>query len=186
MRAIIRTVVEVAAPLLLLLAAAQSPAAEANTAVATKDLARGKSLRITMIHEPGFINMKGEDGLVKPTSQWSGFLVDLLRRVSTEAGFTYTLHSPSGNGGALCAPTNLTGPARQAFYATQYNCGQADTETQETDVYWGMYYMTNGRIARGTLFTIPYLSDAGLSMLTVAEAEPSWTSEATKIFKPCE
>eukprot|EP01047_Picozoa_sp_COSAG01_P047529 COSAG01_NODE_4550_length_4932_cov_2.492862_1_plen_187_part_00 len=115
-----------------LLIAAAATAAEA---VAVKDLVRGKSLRITMIQEPGFINMLGADGFVKPTSQWSGFLVDLLRRVSTEAGFSYTLHSPSGNGGALCAQTNLTGKARQAFYSTQYNCGQADTETAHTDLY---------------------------------------------------
>jgi hypothetical protein len=170
-----------AAALVLLTLSCAVPAAAAGTG----DLS-GQTLRITMIHEPGFVDMLGPDGFVKPTAEWGGFLVDLLARIASEAGFTYTLHSPSGSNleGGLCAPTNLTGPARQAFYATQYNCGQRDTEIGNSDVYWGMYYITSGRIKRGTLFTTPYLSDKGLSMLTSAKAEAGWTDEIYKLFKP--
>jgi hypothetical protein len=166
-----------------LAASASAPIAVASAAPLLGDL-RGKHLRVTMVQEDGFVNMLGSDGLLLPPEKWSGFLVDVLLRVSQEAGFNYTLQPPTGNHSGFCLPTNLTGAARAAFYANQYNCGQGDAEDNVTDVLWGMYYSTRQRMARGISFTVPFASDKGLSMLTKAKVQPSWSQEATKIFKP--
>jgi hypothetical protein len=167
-----------------LVASASAPISVSASAASLLGDLRGKHLRVTMVQEDGFVNMLGSDGLLLPPAKWSGFLVDVLLRVSQEAGFKYTLQPPTGNHSGFCLPTNLTGAARAAFYTNQYNCGQGDAEDNATDVLWGMYYATRQRMARGISFAVPFASDKGLSMLTKAKVQPSWSQEATKIFKP--
>jgi hypothetical protein len=146
----------------------------------------GVNLRLTLIHEEGYTNMLGDDGLLLPTEEWSGFLIDLLLRVSEHSGLKYTLHSSSGNYSDYCAPSNLTGAARAAFYAKQYNCGQGDAVNNATDVLWGMYYVTRFRMDSGFTFTVPFAADKGLTMLTSAGSPPTLYEESLKIFRPFE
>ncbi len=143
----------------------------------------GVNLRLTLVHEEGYVNMLGDDGLLLPVEEWSGFLIDMLQRVSEHSGLNYTLLSPSGNS-SYCTPSNLTGAERAAFYATQYNCGQGDAELNATDVLWGMYYMTRFRMERGITFTVPFAADKGLSMLASSATPPTYYDEAVKIFRP--
>ena len=45
-----------------------------------------------------------------------------------------------------------------------YLCGEQDVHTLGlTDAYWGMYYITNTRSVKN-LFTMPFISDVGLTI----------------------
>ena len=50
--------------------------------------------------QSNFMNMQQDKSTLRlaPPSQWDGFIVDMIEWVSERAGFTYSLHSPSGIG----------------------------------------------------------------------------------------
>ena len=102
--------------------------------------------------------------------------------VATHANFTYTLHSPSGLG-EDCVSDGTQYGAGAAQYAAQYNCGVNDVvDLNRTDMYWAMYFVTVPR-QRKAIFTQPFVSDVGL-IVACPKEDPTWWSEATKIFAP--
>ena len=92
-----------------------------------------------------------------------GFVVDMLEWVAQRAGFTYTLHAPTGNGSHCKASAGVTSLDQ---YAGQYNCGQDDvTELGLTDVYWGAFTrLFPARVHRTCIFDdhLPQVLSRGL------------------------
>ena len=136
----------------------------------------GYHLNFTVIHEPPYVDCGLNDGVILPKSQWSGYMVDMISQISNRAGFTYELFLPSGNG-ANCF---LDGSSN----ANNYGCGQNDAiSLNSTDAYWSLYYITTARQNAGTLFTLPFLTNQGLGILTKT-AGKSFFEEITLIFSP--
>lgn len=126
----------------------------------------GQHFRITVVEQDGYVDMKEEaDG----TLSYSGYLLDILRELSREdrGNFTYTLLTASGYGSG-CSPRlefdgNSTEDHPDVFhprYRSQYQCAEADVNDRplssySTDFYWGVFYITPGRLQVNT-FTVPY------------------------------
>jgi hypothetical protein len=55
-------------------------------------------LHITTINNVGFADMIDGNGAFKPQMEWDGLMPDMIKWVARHAGFTYTLHSPTGEG----------------------------------------------------------------------------------------
>jgi len=138
----------------------------------------GEHFNFTMIHSPPFVNMGASNGVILPSSDWTGYLVDMIKVISHYADFTYTLQPPSGNGSSCVANgTSLE-------WAYSYRCGEEDTyELNYTAGYWAMYYETPNRMEQGTLFTTPFMTNNGLGLL-VQLPELSFLNVITRISKP--
>jgi hypothetical protein len=110
------------------------------------------------------MNMLNADGELLPVSEWTGFQRDVIEEVSRRAGFTYTLHSPSGDGPS-CARNEDDSKKEPKDYAGAYKCGEEDVyNLTRTHAYWAQYYITPSRL-RKSIFTVPVLSDVGLTLL---------------------
>lgn len=120
------------------------------------------------MHENKFCEMlNATTGELLPAAEWTGMLPEMLVWISAQAGFTYTLSPPSGNGSACHAPVGDT-PSWLA-YATQYQCAEADvTELGISDVYMGVFYVTQPRLEQG-LMTTPFDGHAGLALFQVEQ-----------------
>ena len=109
----------------------------------------GLHLHVTAIFDPAFVNnlRNPNDSLsangsasavandmLLPQAKWDGFVMDMFEWLAAHAGFTYTLHTPSGLG-ADCVNNSGAMP-----FVGQYKCGQNDViELNITDVYLGMF-----------------------------------------------
>lgn len=143
----------------------------------------GYHLNITVVHEPPYVDVGLNDGTLLPKSYWSGYMIDMIRQLSTRAGFTYELFLPSGNGPS-CTTNNPKNLERNVLNARNYVCGQEDSLSLNiSDAYWSLYYVTTARQEAGTLFTLPFLSNQGLGILTKI-APTSFYDEITLIFSP--
>ena len=92
--------------------------------------------------------------------------------ISNKAGFTYTLHLPSGMGSKCTNPmTSANKPYHSSTWASQYTCGEQGVDENRTHAYWGMYYYTKGR-AEKNLMTVPFINNVGLD-LGVSAKPPS-------------
>ena len=60
-----------------------------------------------VIHSPPAIDVGLQDGVILASSEWTGYLIDMLSTISDLANFTYTLQLPSGAGSSC----NATGTA---------------------------------------------------------------------------
>jgi len=119
----------------------------------------GEHFKITVIHSPPAIDVGLQDGSILASSEWKGYLIDMLRTISDLANFTYTLQLPSGAGSSCKA----NGTASD--WAFQYGCGQEDVLNYNTsDAYWGTYYITQARLDAGTLFTAPFMTNVGVTL----------------------
>jgi hypothetical protein len=139
-------------------------------------------LHITTVHDSVAMNMGlTADGML-PWTEWTGFQRDVIDWVATHAGFTYTLHSPSGDGPAC--PRKKDGSKLLLHqYAGNYNCGGDDVYTNnQTHVYWAQYYITPWRLGN-SLFSVPVLSDVGLSLLMKPSVQSIW-SKALFLYTP--
>mmetsp|Transcript_1939 Transcript_1939/g.5711 ORF Transcript_1939/g.5711 Transcript_1939/m.5711 type:complete len:733 (-) Transcript_1939:1908-4106(-) len=116
-----------------------------------------------------------------PESEWRGFLVDVLNWIAQKANFSYTLQAPSGTGSECTLPDDVGQRHNTSKdYAAQYNCGAQDVfDRNESHIYLGMYYITAERLDQG-LFTIPFASDVGISVIGPIKSE----SQPGKIFVP--
>ena len=94
----------------------------------TGDL-RGVHLEITTVHNSAAMNMFDSDGGLLPWQEWRGFQRDVIDWVAAKAGFTYTLHLPSGEGeacaknedGSVQTPVHNTRPPPQPHTAILTN-----------------------------------------------------------------
>jgi hypothetical protein len=139
----------------------------------------GRHLNFTMIHSPPFVDMGVSDGAILAQDSWTGYLVDMVKIISHSdyGDFTYTLSPPTGEGSYCSGNDELS-------WAGQYKCGEQDTYSlNHTAGYWSMYYETPARIEAGTLFTTPFLTRQGLSLL-VKSPEVSIMDTASKIAHP--
>eukprot|EP00966_Prymnesium_polylepis_P166623 3851681-Prymnesium_polylepis.1 len=142
-----------------------------------------------MIHSTNGANMMGYNAASNANllswQSWQGFYVDVIDWVATRAGFTYELHSPSGEGPACVAAHNKERSPQQ--FATQYNCGAEDVNLlNRTHVYWSDYYVTSGRLQQN-LFSVPMLADVGLTLvLAPNRGADIWEAADVmlKVFKP--
>jgi len=50
--------------------------------------------------------------------------------------------------------------------------GQDVLELKQTAAYWSLAYVTDSRMESGTLFTAPFLTNVGLSMMVKAPGAP--------------
>ncbi len=126
----------------------------------------GQHFNITMIHAEGFVDMGYIDADVDllPSSEWRGFLVDMIEWISGKAGFTYTLSSPSGTGRSCIHKENgEEDPMFSSRYSVQYKCGSDDVDMNMTDMYWSLYYVTPSRLS-SHLMTTPFISDVGVTL----------------------
>ncbi len=133
----------------------------------------GQHLHITTVEASGAMDIRSADGTYYSSPEdWSGFLVDQIEWISSKAGFTYSLHLPSGMSPA-CKDrvTSATKPYLSSTWSTQYKCGEQDVDFNRTDMYWGLYYYTPGR-AKKNLMTIPFITNVGLS-LAVSSSPPT-------------
>lgn len=148
-------------------------AASANFSLA------GNHFNITMVHCPPFVDMGLSDGNdILPSSEWSGYIVDMVKMISREeyAHFDYTLVTPSGEGKS-CGSS-------EAGWPYQYLCGEEDVyDLNRSAMYWANYYVTASRIEDGTAFTLPFMTNQKLSVLVLAE-EPSFYDDAVKMLAP--
>ena len=121
----------------------------------------GHHLRITSVNEPRYFDMLDPlSGALLPVSEWSGLFPEMIEWIATQAGFSYTLLTASGNGSS-CHP--LGSAAAASTYASQYGCAQDDvTELGLTDVYAGAFYVTQSRLRAGFM-TTPYDCKSGLA-----------------------
>jgi hypothetical protein len=105
----------------------------------------------------------------------------MIAWVAEHAGFTYSLHSPSGDGES-CVPSS-SGMSTPETFAAQFNCGADDVyELNRTDVYWSGYYISPPRLQRN-LFTTPYLSNVGIS-LVMQQGKLDLGKAAKRIINP--
>ncbi|KAJ1458308.1 hypothetical protein M885DRAFT_562049 [Pelagophyceae sp. CCMP2097] len=133
---------------------------------------RGTHLRITVVHDPNFVNLHNGTAIL-PRKQWFGFIIDQIKLISDKAGFSYTLHAPSGFGKTCVGNTSLE-------WATQYDCAIEDViRLNRTDVYWSIFY---ARTLVSSM-TTPFLADMGLSILVDAPEEAVMQT-MLKIFSP--
>ena len=120
-----------------------------------------------------FTNRDSTSGQMIPWQDWTGFQRDVIDQVATAAGFTYTLHPPSGDGPNCARNANGSKNAPHS-YAGAYLCGEQDvTNLTRTHVYWGQFYITPNRL-RTSLMTVPVLSDVGLTMVMKPEQASIW------------
>ena len=102
-------------------------------------------------------------------SDWTGFLVEQIDWISKQAGFTYTLHLPSGMGPECTNEvTSANKPYRSSKWANEYKCGEQDVDENRTHAYWGMYFYTKAR-AKKNLLTVPFISNVGLDLAVSAK-----------------
>ena len=110
---------------------------------------RGQHLEITTVAEAGFMNVRnpGSTHFETDSAQWSGYIKDQLHWISTKAGFTYTLHLPSGQG-ASCSggKKDMTKPYTSQNFMYDYKCGQEDVWENRTHAYYGMYYINTSSL----------------------------------------
>ena len=78
----------------------------------------GVHLDIVTIHGDGLAKIVADNGTMLPSTDWVGLMPDMIEWISQQAGFTYTLLSPSGLG-----PHCDVAGAPPEHYASQYNCG---------------------------------------------------------------
>ena len=78
----------------------------------------GVHLDIVTINGDGLARMVSDNGTLLPASEWVGLMPDMIEWVAQQAGFTYTLLSPTGQG-----PSCDRAGEPPAHYASQYNCG---------------------------------------------------------------
>jgi hypothetical protein len=104
-----------------------TPAQEAAFSAYMNGNLSGLHLRITVIHHSLATNTGYDDPALiaknelRPSSEWTGFWVDMIDWVAMRGGFTYSLHVPSGNGtDCVLPPGEVHGPRA---YASQFNCG---------------------------------------------------------------
>ena len=109
----------------------------------------GQTFDITVVEADGFVS-KAADGT------YEGYIIEMIEAVAASAGFSYNLKSPSGFG-ANCSP-QLPADATEGIgadtYASSFLCGQDDTLTavpdgSKTDMYWSIFFVTEGRQAAG-------------------------------------
>jgi hypothetical protein len=119
-------------------------------------------LRVTTVHDVPYLNMFNQStSHLLPSTEWRGLSHDVLSWIAEQAGFTYTLLSPTGNG-TDCAPAGGSGAPH--IYARQYNCAMNDvTELEQADVYIGAFFVTQQRSQEG-LMTSPTELQAGLAV----------------------
>ena len=99
----------------------------------------GTHLRITTVQENRFTQALDADGELLPPGNWTGMFPEMISWISVQAGFTYELLTPSGNGTACHPP----GGGDRMLYLTQYGCAESDvTELGISDVYMGVFYVT--------------------------------------------
>ena len=80
--------------LLLTLPAAVVTAA----AAADKYSLAGVHLTIVTVEDPPFIQVRDNPlGPIKPWNEWGGWVVEIIKLLSAESGFTYTLQLPTGS-----------------------------------------------------------------------------------------
>ena len=136
-----------------LLALAALSAGPRNPPDAMSGVLTGRTLRITVVHSLGAVDM-GYDkdaATVRPFHEWNGFVIDLISRIAAEAGFSYTLQSPSGLGRS-CSPV-ASAPTFAPVYAIQSECGADDVALGQSDLFWSMHYATPQRLV-STRFTV--------------------------------
>ncbi|GMH48599.1 hypothetical protein TrVE_jg14473 [Triparma verrucosa] len=162
----------------------------------TARLLEGKHIHITTVEESGKMEMHDSSGEWREdSSKWEGFLVDQIKWISEKAGFTYTLHAPSGLGascnpapGTIYGTNNDTFPVLKPFknetWHTQYLCAEEDVHTLNfTDVYWGMFYITNKR-SQKNFFTLPFVSNVGLTITVKKDPEKNLFEKLSTPFRP--
>ena len=138
----------------------------------------GKHFNFTVVHDPPYMDVGYNDGVLLEESEWKGYIVDMIKMVSNKAGFTYSLQTPSGDGSSCSGSTAVD-------FVTQYVCGQEDVlQLNKTQAYWSMYYMTGPRVDDGTKFTAPFMTNAGLALLTRPPEGLSSMETTFLIFKP--
>ncbi|KAJ8611884.1 hypothetical protein CTAYLR_005811 [Chrysophaeum taylorii] len=168
----------------------------------------GRHLRVTVVHDGSsmmetseFVNMidPRNTSVLLPPSQWTGFIIDLIIVIADLANFTFTLLPPSGvASNCVCNETPdrcsceedddecAPGATSKAALVTarDYNCGAEDVlSLNRSDIYFSMYYQTKERVARGTLFTTPFLSGSSLAVMRRTPRD-NWMEQAVSIFRP--
>ena len=131
----------------------------------------GAHYDFTVIHDPPGIDVGVNNGAILDKSLWTGFVLDQMKQISEYANFTYELHLPSGTGSS-CTPG-----ADSLTWARQYLCGEEDTLiNNSTDAYWSLFYVTKPRMTkgRGTIFTSPFLTNMGLTLVVSEHGESFW------------
>ena len=130
----------------------------------------GEHLHITTVEEAGSMDVHAPDGtFYSDPSDWTGFLVEQIDWISKQAGFTYTLHLPSGMGPECTNEvTSANKPYRSSKWANEYKCGEQDVDENRTHAYWGMYFYTKAR-AKKNLLTVPFISNVGLDLAVSAK-----------------
>jgi len=116
----------------------------------------GGSWRITVVEQAPFVVVR--DPLTqtpyRDTARWSGFNVDMIRKMAARCRFNYTLQLPYQRG--------ATDKARQEGYGflhnetASYGGGQRDVWANHSDWYFSAFYATPGRMANG-LVTLPII-----------------------------
>ena len=138
----------------------------------------GQSFKFTVIHEPPYVDVGVNDGVILPKSEWKGYIIDMIAIIAQKAGFDYELFLPSGSGSGCPAG------ATDIELSNKYLCGQQDTlDLNLTHAYWSQFYVTKGRVEGGTSFTSPFLTDVGLGLLILPE-DPSTFESFSLLFTP--
>ena len=58
----------------------------------------GVHLTIVTVEDPPFIQVRDNPlGPIKPWNEWGGWVVEIIKLLSAESGFTYTLQLPTGS-----------------------------------------------------------------------------------------
>ena len=142
----------------------------------------GVHLHITAVHDDQGMGMFAHNGSMLPWMEWRGFQRDVIDWVAARAGFTYTLHSPSGDGPACSRQVDGSKfPIEQ--YSSQYNCAGDDVAVNNyTHAVWAMAYITPGRLVAAS-YTVPIISDVGIQLL-VKKKPPSMWEASLFIYTP--
>ena len=143
--------------------------------------------RITVVEQAPFVRVRDEAGApIRDTSRWSGFSIDLLKKIAETCRFTYELQLPrqrapigallpaaaggggGGGGGAFAYDFHVNSTAN-------YGAGQNDTWQNRSDMYFAAYYSTTRRMRDG-IMTTPVMHTP-LRIVTRGRAEvPPWTA----------
>jgi hypothetical protein len=152
-----------------------------HSAVATDSYLPLRTRCATVVEQSPFVTVRDSGGNLLSSDEWYGFIPSLIEAVADLAGFSYSLYLPTGRGPGAC--NQPEGRRSLANLTGNYGCGQWDTVENRTHMFFALYYANPSR-ANVTYITQPYLTNTGLSIITVQELAQSFVETAFLFMAP--
>jgi hypothetical protein len=151
----------------------------------------GVHLRIVTVEDPPFIRVRDNPlGPIKPWNEWDGWVIEVIKRLSADSGFTYTLQLPTGGNTFAYGAADKDVSGVDMMYAgldpdhVDLRSTLADDNGgRSPNVMFGGAYVTAKRL-NATYVTTPF-STQPLSLLTDAP-DPTFQSQAFTWVMPFE